>query len=164
MKTRQISLQRLSVISSKRFEDVVAALEGAVGHADLGAFQKKIASARNYAEVETMVQQVITASGFMEFARFDLGAVLRKERGDKAPRSLRLLIGNPLIMKRMLEHVADAGSYAPVTILVDERADGVHLTYDKMASLLAPYESVDAMKVAQDLDAKVEALLTKVAA
>jgi uncharacterized protein (DUF302 family) len=164
MKTRQISLQRLSVISSKRFEDVVAALEGAVGHTDLGAFQKKIASARNYAEVETMVQQVITASGFMEFARFDLGAVLRKERGDKAPRSLRLLIGNPLIMKRMLEHVADAGSYAPVTILVDERADGVHLTYDKMASLLAPYESADAMKVAQDLDAKVEALLTKVAA
>jgi uncharacterized protein (DUF302 family) len=164
MKTRQISLQRLSVISSKRFEDVVAALEGAVGHADLGAFQKKIASARNYAEVETMVQQVITASGFMEFARFDLGAVLRKERGDKAPRSLRLLIGNPLIMKRMLEHVADAGSYAPVTILVDERADGVHLTYDKMASLLAPYQSADAMKVAQDLDATVEALLTKVAA
>jgi uncharacterized protein (DUF302 family) len=164
MSTSQISVQRLSVISSKRFEDVVAALDGAVGHTDLGAFQTRIALAQNYLEVETIVQQVITASGFMEFARFDLGAVLRKERGDKAPRSLRLLIGNPLIMKRMLEHVADAGSYAPVTILVDERADGVHLTYDQMASFLTPYGNAEAIKVAQELDAKVEALLTKAAA
>ena len=36
----------------------------------------------------------------------------------------------------MAKHVPDAGSYAPVTVLVDERADGVHLSYDKMASLL----------------------------
>jgi uncharacterized protein (DUF302 family) len=99
----------------------------------------------------------------MEFFRLDLGMVLRKDRGDKAPRSVRFIIGNPLTMKSMLEHVPDAGSYAPVTILVDERADGVHLTYDKMASFLAPYGSAEAMKVAQDLDAKVEALLTKAA-
>jgi hypothetical protein len=29
-------------------------------------------------------------------------------------------------MKEMVKHVPDAGSYAPVTVLVDERADGVH--------------------------------------
>ena len=50
-----------------------------------------------------------------------------------------------------------------VTILIDERADGVHLSYDKMASLLAPYGSAEGMKVAQDLDSKVEALLTAAA-
>jgi hypothetical protein len=66
-------------------------------------------------------------------------------------------------MKQMIEHAPDAGSYAPVTILIDERADGVHLSYDKMASLLAPYGSAEAMKVAQDLDSKVEALLTATA-
>jgi hypothetical protein len=32
-----------------------------------------------------------------------------------------------------------------------------------MASLLAPYGSAEAMKVAQDLDSKVEALLTAAA-
>jgi hypothetical protein len=51
------------------------------------------------------------------------------------------------------------GSYAPVTVLVDERADGVHLSYDRMASLLASYGNSDALNVARDLDAKVEDLL-----
>jgi hypothetical protein len=39
----------------------------------------------------------------------------------------------------MAKHVPDAVSYAPVTVLVDERADGVHLSYDRTASFLAPY-------------------------
>jgi hypothetical protein len=34
----------------------------------------------------------------------------------------------------------------------------------RMASLLAPYENAEALKVAKDLDAKVEALLSAVAA
>jgi len=42
---------------------------------------------------------------------------------------------------------------------VDERLDGVHLSYDRMASLLAPYENEEALKVAQGLDTKIEALL-----
>jgi hypothetical protein len=63
-----------------------------------------------------------------------------------------------------VQHVPDAGSYAPVTILVDERPDGVHLSYDKMASFLSPYGNPEALKVAQDLDAKVETLLTSAAA
>jgi hypothetical protein len=66
-------------------------------------------------------------------------------------------------MRRMVQHVPDAGSYAPVTILVDERSDGVHLSYDRMASFLAAYESADALKVARELDAKIEALLASVA-
>jgi hypothetical protein len=63
----------------------------------------------------------------------------------------------------MAEHVPDAGSYAPVTILIDERSDGVHLSYDLMASFLAPYGNLAASQVARDLDAKVEALLTAAA-
>jgi hypothetical protein len=58
-------------------------------------------------------------------------------------------------MEEMAKHVPDASSYAPVTVLVDERADGVHLSYDRMANLLAPYGNPDALKVARDLDAKV---------
>jgi len=64
----------------------------------------------------------------------------------------------------MVKHVPDAGSYAPVTILIDERPGGVHMSYDRMASLLAPYENVEALKVARELDAKVEAMLTSAAA
>jgi hypothetical protein len=55
--------------------------------------------------------------------------------------------------------VPDAASYAPITILVDERSDGVHLTYDTMESLLAPYGNPSALAVARALDAKIEGLL-----
>jgi hypothetical protein len=68
-----------------------------------------------------------------------------------------------LVMKEMGKHVPDAASYAPVTVLIDERADGVHLSYDRMASLLASYGSEAALKVAGDLDAKVEELLSEAA-
>ena len=61
-------------------------------------------------------------------------------------------------------YVPDAGSYAPVTVLVDERDDGVHLSYDRMAGFLAPYGNPDALKVAQDLDREVEDLLREAAA
>ena len=43
------------------------------------------------------------------------------------------------------------------------RAGGVHLTYDRMASLLAPYGSKEALAVANDLAAKIVALLERVA-
>jgi hypothetical protein len=66
-------------------------------------------------------------------------------------------------MRQMAELVPDAGTYAPVTILIDERADGVHLSYDRMASLLASYDKPEALKVAKYLDLKVEALLAKAA-
>ena len=67
-------------------------------------------------------------------------------------------------MKEMAKHVPEAGSYAPVTVLVDERADGVRLSYDRMASFLAAYGNRDALQVAEDLDNKIETLLREAAA
>ena len=72
-------------------------------------------------------------------------------------------MGNPLIMKEMVKHVPDAGSYVFVTVLVDERSDGVHLLYDRMASLLVFYENGDALEVARNLDMKIEDLLRRAA-
>ena len=72
---------------------------------------------------------------------------------------MRLVIGNPLVMKEMAKHVPEAASYAPVTVLVDDRGDGVHLSYDRMASLLAPYGNMEALAIARDLDSKIENLL-----
>ena len=95
----------------------------------------------------------------MMFTKLDLGAILRKETGLDTPKIIRFDIGNPLIMKEMLKHVPETGSYAPVTVLVDEKPDGVHLSYDKMASLLAIYRNSDALAVALDLDSKIENLL-----
>ena len=164
MATKQISVQRFSVISSKPFGEVIKALETAVAHPNMGTLMNEITSAKTYADMERVIQGAAGAPGVMEFIRFNLGDIVRKERGDGAPRSLRFLIGNPLIMKQMLEHVPDAGSYAPITVLVDERSDGVHLSYDEMASFLATYGSPEALKVARDLDSKIESILTAAAA
>jgi hypothetical protein len=71
-----------------------------------------------------------------------------KKWGAMSPRIVRLLIGNAVIMKEMAKHVSDPGSYALVTILIHERPDGVHLSYDSMASVLAPYKNRDALEVA----------------
>ncbi len=155
----QISVKRFRVTSSRSFDEVVAALEAAVGHPNIGTFTRNIASAKTEGELETVVQQAAGSSGLIEFARFNLGEVLRKGRATGAPRILRLVVGNPLIMKQMVSLVPDAGSYAPVTILIDERSDGVHLSYDRMATFLAPYGNQKALSVARALDSKIETLL-----
>ena len=53
----------------------------------------------------------------------------------------------------------DAGSYASVTILIDERPDAVNLSYDTTASILAPYGNSIASNIAKNLDEKIKALL-----
>lgn len=159
MTVRKVNIEQLSVISSKQFEVVVAALKAAVGHPDMGEFLKATNSARTFAELESAVRSGLGSTGLMMFMELDLGAILRKETGLDTPNAVRFLIGNPLIMKEMVKHVPDAGSYAPVTVLVDERSDGVHVSYDKIASLLAPYGNPDAIAVARDLDLKIENLL-----
>ena len=154
MVTQQINVQRWSVISKKPFESVVAAVGAAVGHPNMGDFTRKIAASKTYAQMEEVVQAAVGKTGLMEFARFDIGTVLARAHANGGPKSVRLVLGNPLIMQSMVRHVPDAGSYAPVTVLVDERPDGVHLTYDEMVSLLAPYGNPQALEVARDLDAR----------
>ena len=163
MATKHIEIERFSLTSAKSYDEVMAAIDAVIGHPDLADLRRKLGSTKTYAEIEKIIDGVIGPSGLMEFIRFDLGGIVRKERGEDTPRILRLVAGNPIIMKQMVERVPDAGSYAPVTILIDERTDGVHLSYDTMASALAPYENSEALKVAKDLDEKVKALLTAAA-
>jgi uncharacterized protein (DUF302 family) len=163
MPIRRIEIERFSVTTSKPFEAVVAALKAGVGRLDLVAFAKVSKSPGTFAELEEVINRDMGKTGLMLFLEFDHGAVVRKETGLDKPKIVRLVIGNPLVMKEMAKHIPDAGSYAPVTVLVDERGDGVHLSYDKMVSFLAPYGNQDALKVAQALDHKVEKLLSDAA-
>ena len=163
MITRRVELERFSVISSKRFEAVVSDLRASVARPDLAEFTRASKATRTLDELEGAIRERVGSMGLMLFLELDLGEYLRKETGLDSPKIIRFLIGNPLIMKEMAKHVSDAGSYAPVTVLIDERADGVHLTYDKMASLLVPYGSKEALAVANDPAAKILALLERVA-
>ena len=163
MAIQLIEVQRFSLTTSRSFEAVVASLKAGIGRLDLAAFARASESSGTFAELEEVINQNMGETGLMLFLEFDHGAVVRKETGLAKPKIVRLVIGNPLVMKEMAKHVPDAGSYAPVTVLVDERDDGVHLSYDRMTSFLSPYENSDALKVARELDSKVERLLNNAA-
>jgi uncharacterized protein (DUF302 family) len=163
MSIREVQVQRVTLVSTEPFDTVVARIDAQTGHPDMAAFRKMFSAAQNETEMEKVVDPATQPNGIMEFTRFDLGEVLRKESGASTPRILRIVAGNPLIMKEMVKHVPDAGSYAPVTILIEERPDGVRLSYDRMASYLAPYRNSDALRVARDLDAKIEKMLAAAA-
>ena len=160
---RKFEVERFTVTSAKPFDEVIAAIKASIGKPNMTEFWKSTQRATSAAELEDAIQQVLGETGLMLFVEFDHGMILRKGTERLLSKIIRLVLGNPLIMKEMAKHVPDAGSYAPVTVLVDERAGGVHLSYDRMASLLAPYGNPDALEVACELDAKVEDLLQKAA-
>jgi uncharacterized protein (DUF302 family) len=156
-----IGVERFCLVSQKKFEDATKALEGGIG-LYLNDF-KKIQDANSFDEMQDWVHKATGGKDFMLFMKLDHGAILRMESGSGTPKIIRYIIGNPFIMKEMAKHIPDAGSYAPVTVLVDERADGVHFSYDRMVSFLSPYGNQKAIAVARDLDLKVENLLVKAA-
>ena len=164
MSIQEVQVQRVSFVTPLPFDTVVSRIDAAIGHPDMVAFRESISAAQDQAEMKQVIDPVTQPNGLMEFVRFDLGEFLRKDNGTTKPRILRIVAGNPLIMKEMVKHVVDAGSYAPITILIEERPESVRISYDRMASFLAPYGNSDALEVARGLDAKIERILTAAAA
>ena len=163
MNSRQIAVERFDIVTNKSFEQVLLELEKGIGRPDMNTYFEQKAAAQSFEEYALLVNGAVGTADLMEFIRFDPGAVLRKDPAAKAFKMARIIAGNPLIMKQMTEHVPDAGSYAPVTIPVSEREDGVHLSYDSMSSYLAPYQNALALEVARGLDEKVIRLLEQAA-
>jgi uncharacterized protein (DUF302 family) len=155
----QLTVERLSLTSDKPFASVLAAIRGGIGHPEMNKFWEQIWSADSFQKVESIVKPALGPTGLMQFGEFDDGGFIRKDRGEGTPQSMRLLIGNPLIMKQMTELAPDAAAYAPVTILIDERDGKVHVSYDRMASLLSVYNNPGATKIAEALDDKIETLM-----
>jgi uncharacterized protein (DUF302 family) len=152
-------MQRWSIISQKPFNAVIEAVEGKIGKPNIIEFVAKMTAATNFEEMQKVVQGSVGEIGLMEFMRLDHGAVLAKAGVNGNPNSFRLIMGNPLIMQSMARLVPDAGSYAPVTVLIDERPDGVHLSYDEMESFLAPYGNSEVLKIARDLTRRLSEYL-----
>ena len=163
MTVHDVQIQRANIISRRPFADVLASIELALGHPDMLMFRRDMVVAQTEAALARIVENAIGPSGLMEFVRFNFGDIVRKTTPNSSAKILRIVAGNPLVMKEMVRFVPDAGSYAPVTILIDERPDGPHLSYDRVESLLAPYGNPEAQRVARELDAKVERMLTAAA-
>jgi len=161
MTTKKITVERVTFVSNRSFEEVLGLLDKGIGRPNFGELGRRMNEAPTFEEYSSVIRGAVGGADLMEFLRLDLGMALRKDPAVAAYKIVRIIAGNPLIMKQMVEHVPDAGSYAPVTILVFEREDGVHVSYDLMASYLAGCENEKALQVAKDLDAKVLRLLTE---
>jgi uncharacterized protein (DUF302 family) len=123
----------------------------------------KLAASSTFQEFSSLVDQAQGSAGLMVFLRLDLDQALTLD--PQAPdwtgrRLVRLIAGNPVTMGQMTRHVPDAGSYAPVTILVEETPEGgTRVAYDSVASEIARYRNAAASAVARQLDAEVTGLL-----
>ena len=77
MPTIEVPLQRVSVVSSTPFDEIVRRLTATIGHPDMNAFHRAVAAATTVAALEEVVHGAIGSSDLMEFVRFDAGEVLR---------------------------------------------------------------------------------------
>jgi hypothetical protein len=67
MTVRKVEIEGFSVISSKPFEVVVAALKGTVGQPNTIELFKAFGRARTFAELEKAVQKGLGRTGLMTF-------------------------------------------------------------------------------------------------
>src|ERR1700678_79177 len=88
MSIQEVHVQRVNLVTTEPFDTVVARIDAQIGHPDMTAFRKSLSAAQNEAEMEKVVDPVTQPNGLMEFTRFDLGEVLRKENGASKARIL----------------------------------------------------------------------------
>jgi hypothetical protein len=160
-------LVRRHVFDTERpFSDVLDGVFGGISQPDIELLFSKLAASTSYQEFSSLVAQAQGSAGLMRFLQLDLdhALTLDPQAQDRAGRRLvRLIAGNPVTMGEMTRHVADAGSYAPVTILIQEMpGGGTRVAYDTVASAIAPYHDAAASQVAQRLDTEVLDLLRQV--
>jgi hypothetical protein len=155
-----VEVRRVTVTSTQPFDDVVAAVYAGLGRVpDFGQAVRDWYTARDRDEFDAAVEPMAGSTGLLEFISLDLGAVLAIRDPARSSRLLRIIAGNPVTMSKMTATMRDAGSYAPVTILIAERPDGVTLSYDRVASAIAPYAGNEASAIAEALDDSVLTLL-----
>src|SRR6516164_7962956 len=166
MKSEQVLdvVMRRHVLASDRpFDQVLAGIFGGISQPDIAQLFSKLEASGTYQQFSSLVEQAQGSAGLMRFWQLneDNALTLDPEAPDWTGRRLiRLIAGNPVTMGQMTRHVADAGSYAPVTILIQETPDGgTRVAYDSVVSALAPYDNAAASTVAEQLDAEVLGLL-----
>jgi uncharacterized protein (DUF302 family) len=158
METVHAQIERLCFSSTRAFEDVLAGLYRGISRPNLDELQRRLERAHDVVEFAQIVKAAVGSAGLLEFLHLDLGAALRV--GSSGPyRMIRIIAGNPMIMRSMAQSVPAAGSYAPITILIYQFGGDVHVCYDTLSSLLAAYDNPEVRQIAQDLDNKVVRLI-----
>jgi uncharacterized protein (DUF302 family) len=152
---------RVEVATTASFDTVLSRLRDLTGQTSLSGVvdlaKTDITEAQYVKEVE---RNFVGSSGFMLFSVIDHGAWIAKF-GIKR-RTIRWILGNPLIAITMIRHDLTAGLFAPVELLLTECAggEGCVVTYVRPSSLISIDDAIpDLKEAALKLDAKFEILV-----
>lgn len=158
-----VPVERIEFISQKSFQQVLDGVHGGLGHPQFEQFVRHIAQLNDWEEFMTAVAAEAGSSGLMVFLELDLGGVVARDPEATGFREVRIIAGNPVTMESMVRTSPAAGAFAPVTILIFESADGVHLRYDTLTSAVGSELSAEALVHARKLDTSVTELLRSAA-
>ena len=155
-----VNAVRTEVTTSLGFDEVLARLHAQMGRAsvqDIVALAKLPVTEAEY--VREVGTRFVGDSGFMLFAEIDHGGWLSKFGINR--RTVRWILGNPLIAVTMIRHDITAGLFAPVELLVTEAEDeqGATVTYMRPSSLMMVEDNPPLLEAAQALDEKFDALV-----
>ena len=151
--TGTISVEHVTISSTKSFEDVQARLIVLAPRIDDGIF-----TLLRYGESRRALQELETCPPLTIFGQRDHGALLAI--AGLTRRSIQYDIGNPLTASKMTRHRLSAGLYAPIRVLLREDNDGgVAFEYDRPVSVFGQFGNEEVDAVAQQLDRDLRALL-----
>ena len=143
MHVQAIGVQRFTIQSSKQFDEVLQAIDASIGHPDTNVVIDEVAATNNG-----------ESSGIVEFFRIDFAPFMRVRR------SVRIIAGDPVVMHCMGGRIPEAAAYGTMAIQIDERSDGVRLSYDRIAEHVGEYEDQLVFEHARNLEKRIESLLT----
>ena len=162
IETKHFSGARITVHTSRAFDDVLDSLRGLMGVVkvdEIVALAKQPISEAEFARL--VEERYVGKSGFMLFAEIDHRWI---SKYGITQRMVRWILGNPLYAITMIRHDITAGLFAPVELLVTEDADrsGTTVTYVRPSSLMVIEENPSLLAAAQSLDNKLGALVAEV--
>ncbi len=150
---------RVRYDSTKSYDELIAALVADIGDQPV-PIAELVGTSDDWESFARRVESYEGPHGFMLFALVDHGAWIAKAGIER--RALRVILGNPLIAITMLRHDVTAGLFAPVEILILDEPNGSSLTYVKPSSLMVVERNPELLSAAEQLDAKLAALATRV--
>src|SRR6267154_788300 len=128
---------RLEVTTSAGFDVVLDRLRNSMGRTSIPEIVELAQKPISEAEYRRVIQErFVGKSGFMLFHEIDHGGWLSKFGINR--RTVRWILGNPLIAITMIRFDITAGLFAPVEVLVTEKESepGATVTYLRPSTLM----------------------------
>ncbi len=154
---QQITVDHVTFISDRQFDDVLQAFHEQVGSLEETGWAAIPAASADPRDFERRVREVLGPSGFTRFLTIDHGEWLTLQ--GLSTRFIQFTLGNPLIAITMMKHHMEAGLDVPVRLCIYEHSDGkTRLVFNTPSSLMSGLANEEVKSAALKLDAKMMAL------